>query len=239
MTHSRRGPRVQIATLLVVFLALATTPSRSVELEDVLARFDEVQDSIRTLTAEFTETTKSTLLKEPIVAKGKVFLTKPHSVRWEYSIPEEMQFVISEDRYTGYFPKRKQAEKRDIHRWREQLFRFLGLGQASAELAKFYNISVESQDGDMEGTYLLVLDPKKKRVRKRMDAVHFWIDDTSYLPVRVEYSSKSGNSRIIVFDRMDVNPDLAASLYNVDLPSDVEVKRGFSALSGFSASPAN
>ena len=179
------------------------------------------------------------LLKDEIVARGRVFLTKPSSVRWEYSLPEEMRFVISDDQYTGYYPKRKRAERRDIRRWGEQLFRFLGLGQASDELAKFYNIHIEETDTGEEGTILLVLDPKKKRVRKRMDSVHFWIDDRTYLPVRVRYSSHNGNTRVIEFDGMSVNPDLAASLYIVELPADVKVTKGFSALSGFSGSSSN
>ena len=57
----------------------------------------------------------------------------------------------------------------------------------------------------------------------------------SYLPVRVEYRAKSGNRRVIEFDRMTVNPELAAGLYRMEIPAGVVVTRGFSALSGFSA----
>lgn len=205
------------------------------ELDDVLRRFDEVSQNIRTLSADFTETTESALLTEAIVAQGRVFLTKPDSVRWEYSSPEEMSFVIRDDEYTGYFPERKRAEQRDIQRWREQLFRFLGLGQASEELLKFYDISLGETAGAGDDPVLLLMDPKKRRVRKHMEEVRFWIDRQTYLPVRVEYASKSGNRRTIEFEHMAVNPELAANLYQVEIPADVEIKKGFSALSGFSA----
>ncbi len=39
------------AVTLVVMVLAAATPSPAAELDDVLARFDRVQDSIRTLTA--------------------------------------------------------------------------------------------------------------------------------------------------------------------------------------------
>ncbi len=225
------------ALLIQICAALAATSlaSDAPALRQVLERFDAVQAEIQTLSAEFTETTESRLLTEAIVAQGRVFLTKPDSVRWEYSRPEEMSFVIREDEYTGYFPRRKQAERRDIHRWREQLFRFLGLGQASTELEKFYDIRLGPEEEARPGRHLLVLDPKKSRVRKRMDAVRFWIDAASYLPVRVEYQAKSGNRRVIDFDRMTVNPELAANLYRMEIPAGVVVTNGFSALSGFSA----
>lgn len=231
MTHV--GSRVR-GIVAGVAVALLTAPvSAEVELGDVLASFDRVQQSIRTLSSNFTETTKSPLLKEPVVAHGRVYLSKPSSVRWEYSTPEEMRFVIADDKYTGYFPLRKQAEQRNVQRWGEQLFRFLGLGQASDELAKFYTIRVDAQSSAGDGTVLLILDPKKKRVRKRMESVKLWVDRTTWLPARVQYSSSAGNVRLIEFEGMSINPELSASLYHVELPPDVEISRGFSALSGF------
>ena len=126
-------------------------------------------------------------------------MTKPDAVRWEFESPEEMRFVIAQNEYTGYFPEQKRAERRDVQRWREQLFRFLGLGQASAELAKFYEITLADEAYRLPGTICLDLDPKKQRVKKRMDSVRFWIDDTTYMPVRVEYKSKKGDRRVIEF----------------------------------------
>jgi len=230
--HSVRQP-----ALIVLVACLAATVASADDLDTLLVNFDRVQGQIRTLSADFTETTRSTLLKDEIVAKGRVFLTKPNSVRWEYSVPEEMRFVIANDQYVGYYPKRKRAERRDIRRWGEQLFRFLGLGQASDELAKFYHIRIEEEAN--EETILLVLDPKKKRVRKRMESVRLWVDADTYLPVRVRYARHGGNTRVIEFDRMNVNPDLSASLYEVVLPADVEVTEGFSALSGLGGSASN
>jgi outer membrane lipoprotein-sorting protein len=226
---------------MLVFIAAAVPlaastrrPAMSAELQQVLEHFDRVQESIRTLSAEFTETVSSALLKEDVVGRGKVYLTKPDAVRWEYTLPEEMRFVIANDEYTGYFPLRKRAERRDIHRWSEQLFRFLGLGQASDELSRFYTITLVDGDAGIPGTHVLRLDPIKKRVRKRMDEVRFWIDAESFLPRRVEYKAQNGSTRRIDFTSMDVNPQLAASLYVVELPPGTDVTKGFSALSGLS-----
>lgn len=239
MCHRRSStcpsPRLgRVSGVCLVILA-AVLPCSAVELDDLLARFDDVQSSIRTLSAEFTETTENTLLKDEIVAKGKVYLTKPAAVRWEYSSPEEMRFVIANDRYTGYFPVRKQAEQRDIQRWGEQLFRLLGIGQTSVELSRFYNIRIAEEQTPEAGKVLLVLDPKQRRVRKRMESVQFWIDEETLLPARIRYSSQSGNTRVIEFDRIDVNPELAAALFDMDLPADVEISKGFSALSGLTS----
>jgi outer membrane lipoprotein-sorting protein len=236
---------VRRATLAIAVMAVVVTaasakdrkapPSSTGEapavaegLSDVLARFDRVQAQIHTLSAEFVQTTRNSLLKEPVVAKGEFFLTKPDSVLWEYSSPEPMRFVVSQGQYTGYFPERKRAEKRDIKRWSEQLFRFFGLGQGSKDLEKFYGLTLGSPGPDMKGTYLLVLSPKKRRVKKNVEEVKLWVDATTLLPQRIDYVGKDGNERQIRFVNTRLNPDLAAGMYSVQIPSDVHVSEGFS-----------
>jgi outer membrane lipoprotein-sorting protein len=236
--------RIALAVALLVSVAspmLAKTPktpggatpptSASGEtLGQVLTRFDQVQAQIRTLSAEFVQTTRSPLLKDAIVAQGQFFLTKPDSVLWEYSAPEPMRFVVAGGEYTGYFPERKRAEKRDIKRWSEQLFRFFGVGQGSKELGKFYEIALGETGPDETSTYLLVLSPKKHRVRKRFDEVKLWVDATTLLPVRIDYVGKDGNEREIRLVNTRLNPDLAAGLYDVTIPAGVPITSGFSGL---------
>jgi len=208
--------------------ASAAPATGSEDLQQVLARFDRVQAQIHTLSAEFVQTTRNTLLKEPVVAKGAFYLTKPDSVLWEYVSPEPMRFVVSEGEYTGYFPQRKRAERRDIKRWSEQIFRFFGLGQGSQDLSKFYAIALGPASPDMKGSYLLVLSPKKRRVKKNVEEVKLWVDVGTLLPQRIDYVGKDGNERVIRFVNTRLNPDLAAGMYKLDIPSDVPVSEGFS-----------
>ena len=208
--------------------APAATPG--ITLTEVLSRFDRVQGQVRTLSAEFVQTTRSPLLKDPIVAKGQFFLTKPESVLWEYSSPEPMRFVVAEGEYTGYFPARKTAEKRDVKRWSEQLFRFFGLGQGSKELGKFYEITLGDAGKDDKPSYLLLLSPKKRRVKKNVEEVRLWVDAATLLPVRIDYLGKDGAEREIRFVNTRLNPDLAAGLYHVKIPAGVPITNGFSGL---------
>ncbi len=233
------GRRTLGSLAIAASLGLAADAVGAPELPAILARFDEVQNSIHTLSAEFTETTTNPLLVEPIHAAGRFYMTKPTAIRWEYSSPEEMRFVIADDQYTGYFPAQKRAERRNIHRWREHIFRFFGVGQASDELSKFYDIRHETKANTIPGTDLLVLQPKRKRVRKRVEEAWFWLDATTYLPRQVEYRGSDGRSRKIEFTNIRVNPDLAAGLYRVDIPSGVTITTGFSGLPSFDPDQAS
>ena len=225
-----RRSAVVIALLAVALSPAGATEPKSETLSQVLARFDQVQGRIRTLSAEFVQTTQSPLLKSPVIAKGRFFLTKPDYVLWEYTDPEPMRFAVAGGSYTGYFPERAKAEKRDIKRWSERLFRFFGVGQGSKELGKFYEIALGDGDNHEKGTHLLVLSPKKRRVRKSVDEVKLWVDVSTLLPVRIDYLGKDGNAREIRFVNTRLNPDLAAGLYNVQIPPGVPISNGFSGL---------
>jgi outer membrane lipoprotein-sorting protein len=226
-------PLIAVAALAAG--AVLAAPPAGESLDQVLERFDRVQATVRTLSAQFVQTTRNPLLKEPTVARGEFFLTKPDSVLWEFTSPEPMRFCVAEGEYTGYFPERKRAERRDIKRWSEQLFRFFGVGQGSAELGKFYEIALGEPGPDMKGSYLLVLSPKKRRVKKNVEEVRLWVDAANLLPVRIDYVGKDGGGREIRFVGTRLNPDLSAGLYHVEIPKDVPVSNGFS---GLDLSPA-
>lgn len=215
---------------LVVAPDFAPTRAGDADLESVLERFDRVQSSIRTLTAELRVTNHHRLLVEPEVNVGRLYLTKPAALRWEFETPETMRFIIADDFYTGYFPDQRKAERKNIKRWSEHLFRYFGLGQGSRELRKFYTIRLGQSD--VPGTHLLVLDPKKRRARKRIEDVRFWVDAETMLPRMVEYRSEEGNRRLVEFESIRVNTEIAQSLYRIDLPEDVEIRTGFTPFGG-------
>lgn len=227
--RTRRGA-LAVALLATALGSAPAEEPKAETLSQVLTRFDQVQAQVRTLSAEFVQTTQSPLLKSPVVAKGQFFLTKPDFVLWEYTDPEPMRFVVAAGNYTGYFPTRARAEKRDIKRWSERLFRFFGVGQGSTELGKFYEIALGDEKNDEKGTHLLVLSPKRRRVRKSVEAVKLWVDQSTLLPVRIDYVGKDGNAREIRFVNTRLNPDLAAGLYNVKIPPGVPITNGFSGL---------
>jgi outer membrane lipoprotein-sorting protein len=232
MGTSRIAGRFSAVALVAValFLPGARAAESSPSLAEVLRRFDAVQAKLETLSAEFSETTRSPLLKDPIVSRGRFFLTKPSSVLWEYSSPESMRFVIARDEYIGLFPERKRAERRDLKRWSEQVFRFFGLGQSSQELSKYYDLRLGEPGADVKGTYQIVLEPKKRRIKRNVDHVKLWVDAGSLLPAVVEYRGKDGNLRTIRFSDTRLNPVLSESLYDVKIPSEFVVTKGFSGL---------
>jgi outer membrane lipoprotein-sorting protein len=226
----RRLLVLAIAATLFIGSTEAQNPPQRRRSEDprltaVLARFDQVQGGVRSLSADLTRTTASPLFKEPRVAKGRLYLSKPSSVLWEFDSPEPMRFLIAGDSYTGYYPERKRAERQNVQRYSEQIFRFVGVGQTSTELRRTYDLSLAEEGKD---TIVLRLEPRRRRVRKHVEDVRLTIDAATLLPIELAYRTAGGGSEQVSFRNVRVNPDLSASLFRLELPPDVVVTKGFS-----------
>jgi len=234
--------RALLPVVLLAALALqagALTPARDKanplstseqeKLNAILVRFDETQGSTRTLTASFTERKEIQLLKEPVVAKGRFYYTKPDDVLWQYTDPDPRYFLISKDELLSYFPSKRKAERVSIGLYHDRLLKVLAIGQPSKNLLKYYDIHLDESNG-IAGTHLLILTPRKRMVKKRISEVRLWVNKDTSLPVRMQYCEPDGDSTTIAFDDVRFNPQIASSVYKIEIPKDVEIKKGFSGM---------
>lgn len=243
MNHSK-GFKIVIAVLLGTLLNAAAPAvagkkggspavegATGVTLEMVLERFDHAQRETDTMVADFTERKDLNLLAEPLVSRGEFFFNRPNQVRWEYTEPEHKVFVITEKRYIAYYPAAKRAEEVQIKKFiGKRLFRFLGVGQSIEDLAKYYEFHL-GESNDLPDTYLLVLTPRKKRIRESVAFMKIWVDAKTFLPRQVAYEEKDGDSTLLTFHNLRVNVDVAAHRFRVDLPPDVKVSATFNGFS--------
>lgn len=197
----------------------------------VLESFDAAQKGTSTIVAKFTEEKHLKLLTRPVVSRGELYFNRPNQVRWEYLEPDRKVFVVTEDRYLAYYPALKRAEEVPIKKFiGKRLFRFIGLGQSIDELGKQYDFRLEPKS-DLEGTHLLVLTPRKKRMRERMAEMKIWVDETTFLPRRLQYREIDGDSTLLEFHDVRANVEVAATQFRLDLPKDVVISDTFNGFS--------
>src|SRR6185436_15543618 len=242
-----RNPHMKKRALLVILLSLASLPtatlSRSEDaaapklpLSELLQKFNQRQQAVQSLTAAFTERKDLSLLAKPVVSNGTFLDAKPARIKWEYSAPEPRIFLITEDRFLAYYPNQKRAEEVPLSKLAgRRVFRVFGIGQTSEDLQKFFDIS-QSDSGDEKDCYLLVLTPKRRRVKDRLQLVRFWVDSKTYLPRKLEYLESDGDSTLLSFTNIRLNPEIAEGRFDVDIPKDVQISSTFSGFSGSSQS---
>jgi outer membrane lipoprotein carrier protein len=200
-------------------------------LTTILSGFDDAQENTDTLVAAFQERKNLQMLRDPVESSGRFYYSKPHRVKWEYREPESKIYLLTEESYMAYYPEQKRAEKVNVQRYSDKLFRAFGIGQTTSELKKYYDIELADESG-VDGAYLMVLLPKKRRIQKRIETLKIWVSDDSFLPVQMEYVEPDGDSTVLSFEQILINQEILASRFQIHLPSDVIVTDSFTGIGG-------
>lgn len=197
----------------------------------LLQRFDEAQMRTQTMIASFVERKRLHLLIDEQVQTGTFLYTKPSQFLWEYSQPDGKVILIDSEQLLVYYPNLKKAEEIDISRYSKRILRFFGLGQPTAELRKYYDLSL-AEDPQMPDTYLLILDPIKRRVAKRLDSIRIWFDRDMMVPRQVEYVEADGDSTRFSFRNIETNSPISQARFDVKIPPGVQISNTFSGFTG-------
>jgi outer membrane lipoprotein-sorting protein len=197
-------------------------------LNAILEKFDQTQAETKTLTASFVERKELGLLREPLISKGRFYYTKPDDILWQYTDPDPRYFLISKDELLTYAPLKKRAEKVSIVFYHDRLLKVLAIGQPSKNLRKYYNLRLEENDNPLPKTNLLILEPRKRTVKKRIQVVKLWVSADRGLPVQMQYCEPDGDMTTISFEDLRFNPEIANSTYKIEIPKGVEIHHGFS-----------
>jgi outer membrane lipoprotein-sorting protein len=199
-------------------------------LRSVLERFDEAQASIHRISANFREVKTLALLKEPVVQSGRFFHTKPDKFLWEYTNPEQKSLMLNGKTIIGYYPEQKRAEEIQT-RFSKRIVKYMGLGSVLTDLTDEYEIAL-SEENRVKGTDLIVLTPKKRRIKKRLAEIRIWLDRELSQPRQMEYLESDGDKTLFTFSNIQINPEINLSKYEITFPDDVEVTKN---LTGFFA----
>jgi len=89
-----------------VILTAQQKPANDDSFDQLYRRGSEINTTLKTLTARFTETTTSSLLTRPLVASGIVAVERPARVVLHYQQPELRDVLIDGDRLTVSWPGR-------------------------------------------------------------------------------------------------------------------------------------
>jgi outer membrane lipoprotein-sorting protein len=199
-------------------------------LEQALSLFAKTQESIKTLQASFEERKELSLLKEPVVQKGTFYHSKPQLFLWDYATPTVKKILLTDDLLLAYYPDMKRAEEVNVRRWTSQIRRYLQVGENLEELRKDYEVALgKPGSDDLPGATLLILTPKSKKIRAKLEQIRIGLDSESGLTRRVIYQEGDGDKTVFTFKDIVVNREIDASRYQISLPPDVKMGDSFTA----------
>jgi outer membrane lipoprotein-sorting protein len=217
-------PRYPLVAVIILLLATVTEAAPAPEtLENVIRKVAAQQKSTRTLTADFRQEKAHGLLAESEISSGTFVFSAPNKVLWNYDQPRPVTMLIADGWLTTYYPSLKKAERMEIKRFEDRIFKYLGAAGAIDELGKYFNFKFVNPKN--ESLYRLDLQPKTKTLARQVRQIRIWIDKKSYLTTKFEYVEGSGNSTRYEFSNIKLNAPVPASRFVMNLPPGVKVEQ--------------
>jgi chaperone LolA len=210
---------------VVCTLTAAAAPLQAaapVTLADVVKKLQEQQKKTATLQADFRQEKELALLAKPEVSTGKFTFSRPNNVLWSYDAPKRVQMVISGGTLTTYYPDLAKAEKIDVKRFEDRIFKYMGASGAIDELARYFDFTFTNTPSKPD--YVLDLKPKTRTVAKRVQRIKLWIDKQNFLTSKIEYVEGDGDITRYEFKNIKLNEPVPASRFALSLPANVRVE---------------
>ena len=244
MSERREGERgfrgahaARVASTVAALVLAMAGPTSASELIDPLGegltqreRLDALvqqvkvaQSDIQTMRSEFERRQTSELLLEPEVSRGRFSYSAPDRVRWEYREPHPIDTLIEGETMITYYADLAKAERYAIGQYSERVFEYLGARGSLETLMNYFELTAEFPEAAGD-PYHLILLPRYKRVKKRLDSMELWIDPDKFLPIQLRYVLPGGDSTEFKFEDLKINGDLDDSSFQLDLPAEVEIR---------------
>jgi outer membrane lipoprotein-sorting protein len=216
--------RVAIATVFVACASLCASAPASAQKKDAARTpdvFDELytrgkqaNDAMKTLTARFTETTTSSLLTRPLVARGHVAVERPSRVILRYTEPDARTVLIDGNKMTMSWPSRHLRQVSDIGTAQGRVQKYFINGTADDLRNQF---AIEDHGaGDQPGTYYVTMVPKRKQIRENLVRLELWINRTSLLLDTMKMTFANGDSKTMAFEDVVPNAPIEPGTFSVE-----------------------
>lgn len=170
--------RLQPARLFVLLLALtgvsiAAAPAPADLFDEIYARSQPIDATVKTIDAAFTETTESPLLKKPLVGEGTVHVVRPLDVEMVYTKPEPKNITIKKGQLLVDMPTRNIKQERDISEALGRIEKYF-VTKSPKELRRHFEIAA-TEDKERAGTYRIDMTPKRKQIEQGLTRLELWL----------------------------------------------------------------
>src|SRR5882757_9789508 len=201
----------------------AFSKSNPDSLDEVIKKVQLAQAKTTTLQADFRQEKTLALLSKPEVSTGRFVYSKPNSVLWTYEAPKRVTMLIADGMLTTYYPDLNKAERIEVKRYQDRIFKYMGASGAIDELGAYFNFTFTNTSD--KPYYALDLTPKNKTIAKRVRHIKIFIDRKTYLTTQFEYTEGDGDKTRYEFLNVKINAPVEQSRFSLNLPSNVRVEQ--------------
>ena len=204
-----------VALLMVAFGSAQQLKKASAEqAKTMLETVNKAAASVKTMQCDFTQTRKSSMLKNEAVSKGKMYYSGK-KLKWAYTTPNKYAMVVVDNgKSQEVFLQTKDGSK-TMDGQGSQLFKSIARlvmnGVTGAALSENGEFTVEMfTQGDV---WVAKLTPKKDKMKKMFAYMRLYISADRKYVNKVELHEANDDVTTIVFTNMKLNEKIDESVF--------------------------
>jgi len=197
------------------------------EVREVVKQLQARYEKTKDLQADFTQKTTIEGFERPVTSSGKVYIKKPGRLRWNYLDPSIEDIYVNRDDVKVYVPEHKQVLVGKLTQMAASKAP-LELLQGVAKLDESFDIeSTPGKGRGVGGIRLLTLLPKSREgdPGRSLQRIVLEVFPKTYFIRTISLYEASGNVASFEFSSLQSNVGLGDGVFDLTLPSDVEVVR--------------
>jgi outer membrane lipoprotein-sorting protein len=184
--------------------------------DEIYQRGRPFEASLRTLTAQFTETTTSSLLNEPLVARGTLAVVRPHRVVLHYDQPEMRTLLIDGAVMRMVWPRRRLDERRNIGATQRRIEQYF-VDKSPDQLRRHFDIQADAPV-DRPALWRVRMTPKRRQIQDGVSQLELWLDRTTVMLTAMRMIFPNGDTKLMEFEGVRVNPPIDPSVFRIPTP---------------------
>ena len=184
--------------------------------DEIYQRGRPLESTLRTLTARFTETTSASLLARPLVMRGTLAVVRPDRVVLLYDEPDTRTVLIDGDVMRMVWPARRLDQRTNIGASQRRIQRYF-VDKSPDQLRSHFDIQAEAPD-NRPAVWLVKMTPKRRQIREGLSQLELWLDRTSVTLTAIRMTFPNGDTKLMEFEDVRVNPAIDPSLFQIVTP---------------------
>jgi outer membrane lipoprotein carrier protein len=203
---------------LVWLCTLSVSASGQIpDLDPFLDKIQQTYERTSALTARFDQTATLTSLNRQQISSGRVYIEKPHSIRWEYTQPDAQTIIYDGTTLRIYTPKRHQLLQSTVDENNRTNVALLFLAGVGKLREAFEVTSLSSPEPQLAH---LLLMPRSSQAG--FSELHIAVNVQSYFVERLLIHDSIGNLTEIRLSSLETPVALPDKTFELVLPPGTE-----------------
>jgi outer membrane lipoprotein carrier protein len=213
-----RIPLVLSGCLLWLSMACFIQTAEGADLDALIDRIQASYDRTAALTADFVQVATLASIDRQQTSTGRLFIEKPHFIRWEYTQPDTQTILYDGNLLRIYTPKRRQVLQSPVDensRSDVALLFLAGIGKLREAFVITPLDTTETKNNQLR------LQPRSRQAA--FTELHIAVNPQSYLIEKLTIYDTIGNVTDIRLQAIQTPAALPPQTFELSLPPNTEI----------------